>query len=413
MPFNASGVFQRLFNWRTDRDNNVNIRADRMDQEFDGIAAAINDILSGSVGFRAPVRGVFGTEALPAYSFTDDPDTGFYRKSENAVAFAVGGQDVFYLTPDGVGIGTQAPLTDLHVHQGGGGSTRVRVENGEGHADFIADFARARIIANDGGGAADFYSYGRVDVSGDATNNNHKLGVFCSNLNYNNDTFRLVHGRPATSGFSFFRCISNDAVSPDVEIIGRGNGDLAMDGNVSSGGADYAEFFEWADGNPEGDDRRGVSVVLVEDKIRPAEEGEVPFGVISANPSVVGDADIDRWMYKYLRDDFGSPILEDYEIVEWEATDGETGEVEHYQFVADALPDGTAVPEDAKRTVAKRRVLNPEWGPNREYTPRRDRAEWDCAGLMGKLRLRKGQPVAPGWIKMKDVSETVEMWLVK
>jgi hypothetical protein len=32
---------------------------------------------------------------------------------------------------------------------------------------------------------------------------------------------------------------------------------------------------------------------------------------------------------------------------------------------------------------------------------------------MGKLRLRKNQIVGAGWIKMDDISEQVEEWLVK
>ncbi|NIM12081.1 MAG: hypothetical protein GTO45_25265 [Candidatus Aminicenantes bacterium] len=39
--------------------------------------------------------------------------------------------------------------------------------------------------------------------------------------------------------------------------------------------------------------------------------------------------------------------------------------------------------------------------------------EWNCVGLLGQLRLRKGQPTAPTWVKMKDLSENVELWLVK
>ncbi|XHE57044.1 hypothetical protein L0Z66_19950 (plasmid) [Phaeobacter sp. BS34] len=39
-----------------------------------------------------------------------------------------------------------------------------------------------------------------------------------------------------------------------------GNG--YCDGAWTGGGADYAEFFEWEDGNPDGEDRRGVSVVM-------------------------------------------------------------------------------------------------------------------------------------------------------
>ncbi|MBI1929539.1 hypothetical protein HYR99_35495 [Candidatus Poribacteria bacterium] len=57
--------------------------------------------------------------------------------------------------------------------------------------------------------------------------------------------------------------------------------------------------------------------------------------------------------------------------------------------------------------------LNPEYDESYQYTPREQRPEWNCVGLLGKLPLRKGQPVAPGWIKMKDLSDDVELWLVK
>jgi hypothetical protein len=42
LPFNSSGVFSRLYNWVTDRSNNVKISASRMDAEFDGIATALS-----------------------------------------------------------------------------------------------------------------------------------------------------------------------------------------------------------------------------------------------------------------------------------------------------------------------------------------------------------------------------------
>lgn len=41
------------------------------------------------------------------------------------------------------------------------------------------------------------------------------------------------------------------------------------------------------------------------------------------------------------------------------------------------------------------------------------RPEWNCVGLLGQLSLRKGQPVAPTWVKIKDISDEVELWLVK
>jgi len=41
MPL-SSGTFTRVYNWVTDRNNTVKIRADRMDEEFDGIATALS-----------------------------------------------------------------------------------------------------------------------------------------------------------------------------------------------------------------------------------------------------------------------------------------------------------------------------------------------------------------------------------
>ena len=50
-PSMLKAPFQRLFNWKTDRDAGVKILADRMDQEMDGIAAAINDVTGGGGRF--------------------------------------------------------------------------------------------------------------------------------------------------------------------------------------------------------------------------------------------------------------------------------------------------------------------------------------------------------------------------
>ncbi|UWQ29920.1 peptidase G2 autoproteolytic cleavage domain-containing protein [Leisingera sp. M523] len=141
--------------------------------------------------------------------------------------------------------------------------------------------------------------------------------------------------RIANTNSSFSKDLSfwfpSRAASPDWNFLlarsGGGSGDaefkLSGDGLGSSdlgwqgGGADYAEYFEWDDGNPNGEDRRGLSVVLVGSKIRPAQSGENPIGVVSANPSVVGDGDMDRWKGKYLRDEFNATLWEDYDVLSW------------------------------------------------------------------------------------------------
>lgn len=91
MPFNASGIYKRLFSWRDDRDAGIKIRADRMDQEMDGLAEAVNLVLEGQVNFRGPLKNVFGTAAAPAFTFFGDTDTGVYRAAPNKIAISAGG----------------------------------------------------------------------------------------------------------------------------------------------------------------------------------------------------------------------------------------------------------------------------------------------------------------------------------
>lgn len=215
-----------------------------------------------------------------------------------------------------------------------------------------------------------------------STNDAHELRnstsntpvLLCENTNasYADHLFRIVCDRNASQSYDFGRWESG-GFGGDNEYRFRGDGSAFADGDWNAGGADYAEFFEWSDGNTSDEDRRGISVVLVDDKIREAVAGEDPIGVISGNPSVVGDAAWNKWSGKHLRDDYGS-------------------------YVLDANGD---------------RQLNPDYDPDLTYVPREDRPEWGCVGLMGKLRIRKGQVTGSRWIKMRDVSATVEEWLVR
>lgn len=201
--------------------------------------------------------------------------------------------------------------------------------------------------------------------------NNNGLFVRCSNASFASTNLILDTVRAANSAYYFLLAMSGDGA--DNEFILRGDGNGLCDGSWTGGGADYAEYFEWLDSNPTAEDRRGISVVLEGDKIREAQTGEDPIGVISGNPSVVGDAAWNKWSGKYLRDEYGTYILD------------ENGD----------------------------RQLNSVYDPDMKYISREERPEWDCVGLMGKLRIRKGQATGSRWVKMRDISATVEEWLVR
>ena len=152
----------------------------------------------------------------------------------------------------------------------------------------------------------------------------------------------------------------------------RSDGEVTADGSFTGGGADYAEMFEWEDGNPSGQDRRGWSVSLVGEKIKKAGVGDTIIGVISATPTVVGNAENLKYHKKYVRDDFGAYVLENNDV-----------------------------------------KIDPGYDKNKPYAPRKDRKEWDAVGMMGRLRVLKGEQTDARWIKLKDISATVEEWLVR
>ena len=213
----------------------------------------------------------------------------------------------------------------------------------------------------------------------------------------------------------------------DNEFLFRGDGNAFCDGAFSGGGADYAEYFEWKDGNSSDEDRVGYSVVLDGNKIVKATDSDDAskiIGVISVNPAVVGDGDILRWKQKFLLYDFGREVTEEITVTEWKGEyteeDGTLQKNHIYSYDTDRIPNDVTVPSDAEvKSVDDngnkllRRKTNPDWNESETYISREDRKEWDTVGLMGKLRLRKGQPTGTNWIKMKDISDMVEEWLVR
>lgn len=78
-------------------------------------------------------------------------------------------------------------------------------------------------------------------------------------------------------------------------------------GEVSS--ADYAEYFEWSDSNPNNEDRVGYFVSLnPERKIQVS--GTNILGIVSATSGVIGNAP-QEWPKKYLLDEWGREIIDE------------------------------------------------------------------------------------------------------
>lgn len=138
--------------------------------------------------------------------------------------------------------------------------------------------------------------------------------------------------------------------------------------------ADYAEFFEWEDGNPDAEDRVGKFVTLNGDKISIATSNEdYILGIVSGEPFVLGNGDCDTWNGMYLRDEFGRTILEPAPKIEIDEETGEEKEV--FDEDGNIIYEGT------------RPVLNPDYDPTQPYISRFDRPEWSPVGMLGVLSV--------------------------
>lgn len=123
------------------------------------------------------------------------------------------------------------------------------------------------------------------------------------------------------------------------------SGNVYAGGAYKTNGADYAEYFEWLDGNTKNQDRVGLFVTLDEDKIKLANKGDYILGVISANPSIVGNSAELDWHDKYKTDVYGRLIYDESHNL----------------------------------------MLNENYNDTLKYIPRGARKEYDKVGLLGQL----------------------------
>lgn len=194
-------------------------------------------------------------------------------------------------------------------------------------------------------------------------NHNTASGAYSAVIGGNHNTalaYQIKTGHYSKDGTAGS---SSSSKLGDAFIIGNGTTNstrsnafrVAYDGSVygmsafNSTGADYAEYFEWLDGNTDSIDRRGMFVTLDGEKIRIANDtDDYILGVVSALPSICGDTQSEVWQGMYLKDVYGAYLTDD---------------------------DGNM-------------ILNPEYDGKNEYISREHRKEWSAVGMLGKLVVR-------------------------
>ena len=189
---------------------------------------------------------------------------------------------------------------------------------------------------------------------------------------YNNEKIATANSSLGTGEGTAF-VIGNGIGDPGGSIESNAfrvnyNGKVFAKSEYASTGADYAEYFEWLDGNEDNEDRRGFFVTMDGDKIKKANLGDYILGIVSGQPAVLGNND-EEYMGRYELDDFGCYIEEEITI-DVEKPDEETGETKTIQ-------------ETAKKWKEKE-----TYDPTLPYTPRAKRKEWSAVGMLGVLSVR-------------------------
>ena len=185
---------------------------------------------------------------------------------------------------------------------------------------------------------------------------------------YNDETIATANKSVGTGeGAAFVIGNGTDTAKSNAFRIDY-NGKVFAKSEYASSGADYAEYFEWLDGNENAEDRRGYFVTMEGDKIKKANADDYILGIVSGHPAVLGNND-ECYMGRYELDEFGAYIEEEITI-EVEKTNPETGETyKEYE-------------------IAKHFKEKETYDPSLPYVPRAKRKEWSAVGMMGVLSVR-------------------------
>lgn len=209
--------------------------------------------------------------------------------------------------------------------------------------------------------------------------------------------------------------------SPDISVVigtdtpGTGSTGKGYANAWETSGADYAEFFEWEDGNVDEQDRIGYFVKLTGDgKIVKANATDAldsnVLGIVTSTQShtaFIADGHAMKWCGIAMRDDFGRTLTElNYKQPALEVL------YAHYRSLGEPddapqvppqeLIDSIEAKEETDATIIDlldeslrdqvvpiRQIrANPAYDRDATYIRRNDRPEWDPISLLGKVYVR-------------------------
>ncbi|MCX4268529.1 MAG: hypothetical protein OSJ62_07665 [Lachnospiraceae bacterium] len=330
--------------------------------------------------------------------------------------------------------GNNTTASGTHSHAEGGATT---ASGSDSHAEGMANTASGTAshvegIFNDANG-----DYSHAEGRSNETNgdNSHAEGfgnrangvdshvegintIASGNYSHAEGNNTIASNDSSHAGGKYNADMTISTTSGHAFVIGKGTSSSArsnafsvmFNGTVKAAGtitastaADYAEFFEWLDGNPDKEDRVGHFVTLDGTKIRYANsQDDYILGIISGQPFVLGNGDCDTWNGMYLRDEFNrviqepAPKIEMVDVTEEierkiSELDDKTGKViikSVKEMVVVGSVEKEVFEEDGTPVYEGTRAkLNPNYDSDQKYISRFDRPEWDAVGMLGVLSV--------------------------
>ena len=231
--------------------------------------------------------------------------------------------------------------------------------------------------------ASGYASHAEGAMTYASINYSHASGYCTSATNYTSFAIGHYNAAMTTGGSSSNKTGTAFVIGNGTRASSLSNAfSVQYDGTVKAAStitasttADYAEFFEWSDENPNAEDRVGHFVTFDSgNKVRIAtSDDDYILGVVSGEPFVLGNGDCDVWNGMVMRDKFRRVIYEPAPLYE---IDPETREE------VPVLDD-----EGNQVYQGMRPIYNPDYDPSKPYISRMDRPEWAAIGMLGVLAV--------------------------
>jgi hypothetical protein len=317
--------------------------------------------------------------------------------------------------------------SDAPMPTSGDGSTRGVIVEGDGDDDKTFTFRvlsrmnrQGLNVTGDGSllvNSPKDETLSRVTIN--QTNNDRPaLNVISASKYFDETVLNLQAKAGLESKFNFINAkadVDNNKGSGIDVFKVNAEGSVYSEQSFYSNGKGYAELFEWADGNHKNENRDGFTVALNEKgQLIIADEGDSIIGVVGSNPAFIGNAGWNGVQDRYNLNADKEHMKTKYKIVEWLDDTG----VLHSYDVKDldqdfAFPENAIIYEtDSQGNDMIKRIYRSDFDKSEEYTDRINNG-WSPVIIAGTTPVYKGQFMGSNWIKVSDISDDLEQWIIK